>query len=497
MLSLRKTFHKHKLLLRLLYMTFTLVIVTLLIMFFILTRSSKQTIVDSQADMLLKVGHEIADDPFIQSSAEDTHFSQQIIDYASAEEARFGLDYVVIMTKDSTRLTHPNRHLIGSPFQGEQDQYDALNGKSYTRTGQGPMGRSMRAFVPILNQENQVVGAVALGIMLPKLNLLFDQARHTVISSILVAFLVAGIMAIWLAYSLKNRMLGMEPEEIAQVVEERNAMFNYTDMAILITDPKGKIRFENNSAITYIGNYLNQPYSAIFPNLKVKDKAFMSLIKSVNEDEYVGSVAPIIVNREKRGYLFILRNALEVIDLVNQLENSHYFAKQLVKQNHDFLNKVHVIYGLTDLGEYKELKSYLQDLISDKSHFNQNVQLLINNPTIAGYLLLGANHYSTYRQITVKDEIPEAQNFSQNNEWLKITNTIEESLNQLQDTVKIDIELEYVNDHLLTSFYLYPDQGLYHKVAKVLDQVHNDFDKVKINNKRNYFVLSYQVQYGG
>ncbi|MHA6603719.1 sensor histidine kinase [Aerococcus urinae] len=235
MISLRKIFHKHKLLLRLLSMTFTLVIVTLSIMFLILTRTSKKTIMDSQGDMLLKVGHEIAADPFVQSSAENTHFSQQIVDYAGAEEARFGLDYVVIMTKDSTRLTHPNHHLIGSPFQGEQDQYDALNGESYIRMGQGPMGRSMRAFVPIYNSDNQVVGAVALGIMLPKLNLLFEQARRTVSLSVMIAFLVVGIMAIWLAYSLKNRMLGMEPEEIAQVVEERNAMFNYTDMAILIT----------------------------------------------------------------------------------------------------------------------------------------------------------------------------------------------------------------------------------------------------------------------
>ncbi|AMB96463.1 Spo0B domain-containing protein [Aerococcus urinae] len=497
MISLRKIFHKHKLLLRLLSMTFTLVIVTLLIMFFILTRTSKQSFVDSQADMLLKVGHEIAADSFVQSSAEDTHFSQKIIDYASAEEARFGLDYVVIMTKDSTRLTHPNRHLIGSPFQGEQDQYDALNGKSYTRTGQGPMGRSMRAFVPIFNQDHQVVGAVALGIMLPKLNLLFDQATQSLRLSVLVAFLVAGTMAIWLAYSLKNRMLGMEPEEIAQVVEERNAMFNYTDMAILITDPAGKIRFENNSAITYIGNYLNQHYSAIFPDLKVKDKAFMSLMKSVKHDEYVGSVAPIIVNQEKRGYLFILRNALEVIDLVNQLENSHYFAKQLVKQNHDFLNKVHVIYGLSDLGEYQELKTYLQDLISDKSHFNQNVQLLINNPTIAGYLLLGANHYAMYRRITVKNEIPEAQNFNQNNEWLKIANALEARLNELDDQVTIEIELEYDNDQLVTAFYVYPDLGCYPEVGQDLEKIESDLNQVEISNNGEFFVLTYQVNYGG
>ena len=42
-------------------------------------------------------------------------------------------------------------------------------------------------------------------------------------------------------------------------------------------------------------------------------------------------------------------------------------------QSHEFMNKLHVIYGLADLKAYDELKIYLDDILTPEKEFSHRL----------------------------------------------------------------------------------------------------------------------------
>lgn len=82
-----------------------------------------------------------------------------------------------------------------------------------------------------------------------------------------------------------------------------------------------------------------------------------------------------------------MKNATETLFLANQLDNTSSYALALQNQNHEFMNKLHVIYGLADLKAYDKLKQYLNDLLQPEKELTQHLALLIPQPILAGFLL--------------------------------------------------------------------------------------------------------------
>ncbi|MFZ4356432.1 Spo0B domain-containing protein, partial [Enterococcus gallinarum] len=62
------------------------------------------------------------------------------------------------------------------------------------------------------------------------------------------------------------------------------------------------------------------------------------------------------------------------------------YASALQSQSHEFMNKMHVIYGLVDLEDYEALKHYLADLLKPEKEFAPRLAILVRNPILAGFL---------------------------------------------------------------------------------------------------------------
>ena len=60
-------------------------------------------------------------------------------------------------------------------------------------------------------------------------------------------------------------------------------------------------------------------------------------------------LAPINVDQKRIGWIVFLRNATESLFVMDQLANTTAYASALQSQSHEFMNKLHVIYGLADL----------------------------------------------------------------------------------------------------------------------------------------------------
>ncbi|MFP3637196.1 two-component system sensor histidine kinase DcuS, partial [Bacillus sp. SIMBA_033] len=84
-------------------------------------------------------------------------------EYTTSVQRITKTEFVVVMDMNGIRKTHPNPQKIGKPFAGG-DEKPALHGKEHISTASGTLGRSMRAFVPVYDQNGKQLGAVAVGI---------------------------------------------------------------------------------------------------------------------------------------------------------------------------------------------------------------------------------------------------------------------------------------------------------------------------------------------
>ena len=106
----------------------------------------------------------------------------------------------------------------------------------------------MRAFVPI-RSGNKIVGAVAVGILLDNIKTAVFKSLLTSYIGIGVGLLVGVIGAVFLARQVKKTLFGLEPEEIAKLLREREAMLESVREGILAINDRAEIVVANQAAI--------------------------------------------------------------------------------------------------------------------------------------------------------------------------------------------------------------------------------------------------------
>lgn len=469
---------KQRLLFKLVTIVLVSILTTLIILYILLSYRMATTTQENEEESLLRLTRHLADDEMVIQAAETEETNRALNQYTDSINDNFNLDYSVVMTLDSTRLTHPNNDLIYEPFQGS-DQYEAFNGKEYTSIGEGTLGRSLRAFVPIYNSESDIIGAVSMGLIIQNLEQIMKRNMQPLTLAFGVSIVIGVSLASIVAYSLKKQMLDMEPHEIARVLEERNAMMEYAADAVFVTNKSQEVILKNQSAkknFDLTDDSQKRPSIYDFlPFLKdqkphATDANQRDQLYTYNDKEYVVSYAPVIVDEQNVGTVFTLRDATELHMLTSQLYSTFDYAHTLEAQSHDFLNKLHVIYGLTDLEEYNELKDYLEDLIEPEQEFSKRVAYLIHNPVIAGFLVGERRKFSENQlpfTIEVYPDIPSTDKFKSTQIWIKKMSFINQLLANSNQVTEIHLELGYFDKKLLTTYRI---RGHTEKILKEIEQ---------------------------
>lgn len=101
---------------------------------------------NSARDEAVAVALSVADSPTVRQAVEDPDPSVALQPFAEAVRADTGVDFVVIMSLDRTRYSHPTVSLIGQKFVG--DLGSAPDGEVFAQEYEGTLGRSIRSVVP-------------------------------------------------------------------------------------------------------------------------------------------------------------------------------------------------------------------------------------------------------------------------------------------------------------------------------------------------------------
>ncbi|MGJ7922001.1 DcuS/MalK family sensor histidine kinase [Neobacillus sp. LXY-4] len=316
-----------------------------------------------------------------------------------AEEIRKITDvrFVVVLDMNGIRKSHPITSMIGHKFVGGDDK-PVYKGKENISIATGTLGKSLRYFTPVYNDEGKQIGAVVVGILVDDVQNQIEKSSSIIYTSAIIGILIGLIGAILLAKKVKNIMFGLEPEEIANLLEQRSAMLRNVREGVLAVDRDSKITLINQEAERLFEKLginedpVGQKVGDIIPKFHITSvmetgQKELDQEYSFNGLDLVGNIVPIVVNEQIVGAVATFRDKTDMKSMAEQLTGVRLYAEALRAQTHEFMNKLHVILGLVQLEFYEDVLSYIRDLKDTCENEAGFFTTRFKDPILAGFLL--------------------------------------------------------------------------------------------------------------
>jgi two-component system, CitB family, sensor kinase len=214
---------------------------------------------------------------------------------------------------------------------------------------------------------------------------------------------LAGIAGSWLlARRVKKQTHGLEPAEIATLVDQREALLYSIREGVLGVDAADRVTFANDGA----RDLLDLPERCV--GGRVDEVGLSPTVVEVLLGKTTGSevVVPhrdrvLVVSRrtvrasgsegprsgQPIGIVITLRDRSDLIAVQRQLGATRSATETLRAQTHEFDNQLHIISGLVQMGEYDEVREYLATLTRKRAEFDATISERIADPALAALLV--------------------------------------------------------------------------------------------------------------
>ncbi len=316
-----------------------------------------------------------------------------------AEEIRktTGAQFVVVGDHEGKRYSHPVKERLGKYMVGGDNPRALENGESYVSKAIGTLGPSIRGKVPIFDQQGKVTGIVSVGYLIENVNSTVDQYQQRMLLYVGSTIIIGVLLAILIAKGFKKAIFNLEPDEIASLFQERNAILEALHEGIIAINVQENVTMINQAAFqnielppdpAAIGKHIFEilPQSEMLNVLK-SGKQQLDQEFIVNEEELIVNRIPIFIDGKVSGVVSSFRKKNEIDRLVKKLSQVEEYSEMLRAQTHEYSNKLYTISGLIQLGAYAKAL----DLISDEtSGYQELIQFLVSaipDPLISGCLL--------------------------------------------------------------------------------------------------------------
>lgn len=309
--------------------------------------------------------------------------------HAERVMAATGIDYLTVMDTDRTRYTHRNTWQIGRAFIGSTAP--ALGGESFTEVYDGTLGPSVRAVVPVVTDDGEVVGLVSAGVTLDRL---WDSiVRRLVIVGIgtVLAFGTGAVAATLLARRLDRITESKGPDELAHLFTAHEAVLHSVEEGMLLIEA-GTVVLANDEALRLLDvPDLTAPFAVADPRLS---PAVRDVLTGAAADGPVRvGDRVLLVGRDTTaagrnvGEVVSLRDRTELQRVTGELSSVRTISEALRAQTHDFSNRLHTIATLIELGRSDEALRFVAGERDLGQRLTDRVVQAIEEPVIAALVL--------------------------------------------------------------------------------------------------------------
>ncbi|MDO4073673.1 Spo0B domain-containing protein [Clavibacter michiganensis] len=305
---------------------------------------------------------------------------------AEAVRERTGALFVVVTDDRGLRLAHPDASELGQRVS--TDPTVALAGREEVTWATGTLGESARAKVPVraladagagdgggASGDDRVVGEVSVGFAAATVR---DSIGVDVAAIAVVALLALGVGAVAsgiLSRRLARLTLGLQPSELAGLVQDQAAVLSGVGEGVLGIGPDGRVTVCNPRAAALLG--LVDPVGRTLADLGVAPvlrdavagaqagaAAGSPSLRAVVDDRLL-FVDVARVDRDGRdlGTVMVLRDETDIEAMSRRLTAVTAMSTALRVQRHEFANRLHVVRGLVATGRVDEADSYLAGVL--------------------------------------------------------------------------------------------------------------------------------------
>jgi two-component system CitB family sensor kinase/two-component system sensor histidine kinase DctS len=308
------------------------------------------------------------------------------------------ITFIVVTDNESIRYSHPVPERVGERFVGGDEKRVIEKGESYISESVGTLGQSLRAFEPIL-YEGEQVGFVAVGTLVESIAVARQETLNTIIIWVILSLVIGIIGSFAIANSIKKSLLGLEPDHIVTLFTEQASMLDAIHEGIISINELGDVTLINESALKILGideidvsNARGKNVEDVFPTSRLTH--ILKTQKSEYDKEQIINGRVIVTNRipimngdELLGAIATFRDKTDIMNLAEELTGVNEIVQALRANSHEFLNKIHVIMGLLQIGEYEKAQLYLRGVMERQNSIASHVIKSIRDSVIAGLIL--------------------------------------------------------------------------------------------------------------
>lgn len=307
------------------------------------------------------------------------------------------VDVISIVGTDLKRIYHTNNSLIGTTYDGNIPDFSGKTSSIQNFDETGPSGPQRRTYFPIYDSNSGYCGFI--------MTIILKTSIHSVTTKTIMLFIAVTIAAILIELAIsgtfsrriKQRLLGYEPDTFTSMFTIRDNILESINDGIIAVNNKMEIEFINKAAkqmLNYSGNE-----KADLINGKVFTDRFLSeslatgkTLFNIQEKTSCGTELlidcfPVKKDEKINGAVAILHDRTEYTKLMEDLSGTKYLVDSMRANNHDFTNKLHVILGLIQIGQYDKAISYIENISIIQRETLSKVMHSIDNPSFAALLI--------------------------------------------------------------------------------------------------------------
>ena len=312
-----------------------------------------------------------------------------------AERTRHAADvsFVVFMSPDGVRYSHPNPAQLGKHFVGTIAPAQA--GRAFTETATGTLGPSVRAVAPIRDGP-RIAGLVAVGVLQETISQQVRRQLPGLLASLAIAVAVGAALSLLVARRVRRQTRGMDPDELAALYDHHDAVLHAIREGVVVVGDDDRLLLANGEAQRLLGlsdDAVGRPIAEV-----VEDAALRSAMRGETEVglHVVGGRVLVSGQRsaERDGRrlatVTTLRDRTELEGLVQELATVRGLADALRAQAHESANELHTVVGLVELGRYDDAVAFATRRIRVTQDEVDLVHQRVGDPALAALLLAKA-----------------------------------------------------------------------------------------------------------
>ncbi|MBV6734920.1 ATP-binding protein [Priestia megaterium] len=404
--------------------------------------------VGKQAMTVAKLASE---DKMIVKAFKNKNPSEQIQPAAEKIRKTTGADYVTIANDKGIRHSHPNSSYIGKHTK-TSNEASLKEHQSIIYKGKGISGFAIKAKTPIWDSRGNVIGVSSVGFLVSNIEKQINDYRIKIIKLSCIPFLIGAFGAFFIARRVKRLIFGLEPEEISFLFKEKEATLESIRDATVTVNVEKYVTSMNRRARELFGHLQiggeikNARLGQLIDQAIEKQRVYSNQSLVLDGQQYILDLSPIVRKKEVQGIVLTIRTLSQIEELTEEISKIKMFSDSSRAQNHEFLNKLNVIYGLLKLKKYEHVMQMISSEVKERQDIISFLMSSVKDPLIAACLLGKINRS---KELDVTLEIDQDSN-------LTSTLDIEDAKNVVSILGNlIDNALEAVREHkgnVLVSF---------------------------------------------